>query len=316
ITITAETSDLASNIARDSTTFLLDTVTEVTLELAPQSDSCYGQAADTPDNPTNDNTPVIIGTGEVNGTVALFSDGQPLSSGITVGGNGTWSAHINQPLSDGPHTLTARITDVAGNTNTAELILTIDTEASIWINDIDTYGIHSFDMPITGETTGIENGQSVTLFFGTDAPQNRITTEVPVKDNQWNQTAFMSPITGGDNYQVLASVEDCACNIATDHLMPLGNPSDVNIQESVGLGVTRDIDPISTSGTVLSIEPAYLTDLPDNISIIDNGSRFPVNWQITGHKTLTAVYHDGTSTQTALTYTLPDSGTGLATLQV
>uniref|UniRef100_UPI00214756EC Ig-like domain-containing protein n=1 Tax=Endozoicomonas sp. ONNA2 TaxID=2828741 RepID=UPI00214756EC len=316
ITITAETSDLAGNSAKDSTTFLLDTITEVTLELAPQSDSCYGQAADTPDNPTNDNTPVIIGTGEVNGTVALFSDGQLLASGITVGSNGTWSAHITQPLSDGPHTLTAEITDMAGNSATAELILTIDTEASIWINDINTYDTQSFDMPITGETTGIENGRPVTLIFGSVPVQNRITTQVPVEDNHWNHPAFMSPITWGESYQVQASVEDCACSIATDHLMPLGNPSDINIQESVDLGVTRAIDPIAASDTVLSIESAYLADLPDNISIIDSGTRFPVSWQINDPKTLTAVYQDGTSTRTALTFTLPDSGTGLASLQV
>ncbi|MGO0308152.1 Ig-like domain-containing protein [Endozoicomonas acroporae] len=320
ITITAETSDLAGNIARDSTTFLLDTVTEITLELAPQSDSCYGKAADTDDNPTSDNTPVMTGTGEVNGTIALFADGQPLKSGIPVANNGTWSAQITHPLSDGSHTVTAQITDMAGNTATAELLLSIDTEAGIWINDIDTCGIYSFDTPITGETTGIDNGQPVTVFFGPGLFQNRITTEVsskvPVEDNHWSHPPFMAPITGGANYQVLASVADCTCTIATDHLMPLGNPSDINIQESVDLGASKNIDPISASGTVLSIEPGYLTDLPDNISIIDNGSSFPASWQITSHKTLTAVYHDGTSTQTALTFTLPDSGTGLATLQV
>ncbi|WBA80363.1 Ig-like domain-containing protein [Endozoicomonas sp. GU-1] len=320
ITITAETSDLAGNIARDSTMFLLDTVTEITLELAPQSDSCYGKAADTDDNPTSDNTPVMTGTGEANGTIALFADGQPLKSGIPVANNGTWSAQITHPLSDGSHTVTAQITDMAGNTATAELLLSIDTEAGIWINDIDTYGIHFFNMSITGETTGIDNGQQVTVFFGPGLFQNRITTEVPskvpVEDNHWSHPPFMAPITEGGNYQVLASVADCTCTIATDHLMPLGNPSDINIQESVDLGATKDIDPISASGTVLSIEPGYLTDLPDNISIIDNGSSFPVSWQITSHKTLTAVYHDGTSTQTALTFNLPDSGTGLATLQV
>ncbi|WP_422460021.1 Ig-like domain-containing protein [Endozoicomonas sp. ALB115] len=320
ITITAETSDLAGNIARDSTTFLLDTVTEITLELAPQSDSCYGKAADTHDNPTSENTPVMTGTGEVNGTITLFADGQPLKSGIPVASNETWSAQITHPLSDGSHTVTAQITDMAGNTATAELLLSIDTEAGIWINDIDTYGIYSFNTPITGETTGIDNGQPVTVFFGPGLFQNRVTTEVPskvpVEDNHWSHPPFVEPITGGSNYQVLASVADCTCTIATDHLMPLGNPSDINIQESVDLGASKDIDPISASGTVLSIEPGYLTDLPDNISIIDNGSSFPVSWQITGHKTLTAVYHDGTSTQTALTFTLPDSGTGLATLQV
>ncbi|MBO9481162.1 Ig-like domain-containing protein [Salinisphaera sp. G21_0] len=325
ITITAETSDLASNIARDSTTFLLDTVTEVTLELAPQSDSCYGKAADKPDNPTSDNIPVMTGTGEVNSTIALFADDQLLKSDIPVGSNGTWSAQIIQPLSDGPHTLTAKITDRAGNTATAELLLSIDTEAGIWINDIDTYGINFFNMPITGETTGIENGQSVTVFFGPGVFQNRITAEVPVEevpskvpveDNHWNHPPFTLPITEGDNYQVVASVTDCACTIATDHLMPLGNPPGINIQERVDMGATIDIDPIAASGTALSFEPAYLTDLPDNINIIDNGSSFPVSWQITDPKTLTAVYHDGTSTQTALTFTLPDSGTGLATLQV
>lgn len=132
----------------------------------------------------------MTGTGEANGTIALFADGQPLKSGIPVANNGTWSAQITHPLSDGSHTVTAQITDMAGNTATAELLLSIDTEAGIWINDIDTYGIHFFNMSITGETTGIDNGQQVTVFFGPGLFQNRITTEVPskvpVEDNHWS----------------------------------------------------------------------------------------------------------------------------------
>ncbi|MDR2973689.1 MAG: Ig-like domain-containing protein, partial [Propionibacteriaceae bacterium] len=78
---------------------------------------------------TGDSTPTITGTGEPGATVTVDVDGKPVGSTV-VNPDGTWSYTPTAPLPDGPHTITARQTDPAGNTSPpAQVGVTVDTTA-------------------------------------------------------------------------------------------------------------------------------------------------------------------------------------------
>ncbi|MFZ2268532.1 MAG: Ig-like domain-containing protein [Azonexus sp.] len=81
------------------------------------------------DDLTNVTTPTFTGTAEAGATVTLYdTDGTTiLGTAIATGGN--WSI-ISSTLSAGTHTLTAKATDVAGNTSVASSGLTITVETT------------------------------------------------------------------------------------------------------------------------------------------------------------------------------------------
>jgi hypothetical protein len=80
---------------------------------------------------TNDNKPVLSGTVENGKTVEVFIDGA--SVGIaTVNSDGTWSLpELATALTDGTHTITAKVTGADGQTATSnEYAVTVDTTVS------------------------------------------------------------------------------------------------------------------------------------------------------------------------------------------
>jgi len=83
-----------------------------------------------PNEPINDSTPTVSGTGEPGATVTVQDeDGNALCT-ATVQSNGSWSCTPpnNKALDDGPHTLTVTQTDPAGNTSPkTEVPIVVDT---------------------------------------------------------------------------------------------------------------------------------------------------------------------------------------------
>ena len=76
---------------------------------------------------SNDTLPLLKGTGTVDSTITIY-DGATLIGTATVVSGGTWSFQVTQPLSEGPHALSAIATDAAGNaSNAGNFTLTIDT---------------------------------------------------------------------------------------------------------------------------------------------------------------------------------------------
>ncbi|GAB4070991.1 hypothetical protein GCM10028777_37860 [Angustibacter speluncae] len=73
-------------------------------------------------------TPVVGGTAEPGSTVAVVVDGAPVGA-TTADGSGSWTLPLTTPLADGPHTVAATATDVAGNASTASSTIdfTVDT---------------------------------------------------------------------------------------------------------------------------------------------------------------------------------------------
>ncbi|ELF8075915.1 Ig-like domain repeat protein [Salmonella enterica] len=127
-TLLVDVTDIAGNVAQETLQFTIDTtLREPTIVLDPTHDT----GDDTNDNLTRINKPVFI-IGNVDNDVShivVHIDGRDYTIENT-GVNLTFTP--DQPLSDGQHTISVTITDIAGNTKTsAELQIEIDTQVQI-----------------------------------------------------------------------------------------------------------------------------------------------------------------------------------------
>ncbi|NYG57905.1 hypothetical protein BJ980_000828 [Nocardioides daedukensis] len=78
---------------------------------------------------TNDNTPLVTGTGEAGAEVEVSIDGAVVGT-ATVATDGTWELQLADALADGDHTVTAVQTDAAGNeSQPAQSDFQVDTAA-------------------------------------------------------------------------------------------------------------------------------------------------------------------------------------------
>ncbi|EBL3375267.1 Ig-like domain repeat protein, partial [Salmonella enterica subsp. enterica serovar Kentucky] len=123
-----DVTDIAGNVAQETLQFTIDTtLREPTIVLDPTHDT----GDDANDNLTRINKPVFI-IGNVDNDVShivIHIDGRDYTIENT-GGNLTFTPE--QPLSDGQHTISVTVTDIAGNTKTsAELQIEIDTQVQI-----------------------------------------------------------------------------------------------------------------------------------------------------------------------------------------
>ncbi|MCQ3643292.1 Ig-like domain repeat protein [Salmonella enterica subsp. enterica serovar Indiana] len=127
-TLLVDVTDIAGNVAQETLQFTIDTtLREPTIVLDPTHDT----GDDTNDNLTRINKPVFI-IGNVDNDVShivVHLDGRDYTI-ENKGGNLTFTP--DQPLSDGQHTISVTVTDIAGNTKTsAELKIEIDTQVQI-----------------------------------------------------------------------------------------------------------------------------------------------------------------------------------------
>ncbi|WP_247887644.1 Ig-like domain-containing protein [Azospirillum argentinense] len=128
-TLTATVTDVAGNTSSASTalTVTIDTNASAPSGLTLEAGSNSGSTADTLTNVT---TPVVVGSVAEAGVVVLYEGATALGT-VTAAAAGAWTMTV-AALSDGAHTLTATVTDAAGNTSSVStaLTVTIDTNAS------------------------------------------------------------------------------------------------------------------------------------------------------------------------------------------
>ncbi|WP_270828551.1 retention module-containing protein [Aeromonas sp. Y318-1] len=130
-----------------------------------------------PDN-TNDTTPTITGTtdADAGSTVTLLvtdANGNQQTLITTVNPDGTFSVDVTTPLVDGSYTVTASVTDPAGNTGTAtddgsvdstapDLAITLDE--NITADDVINAAEAGQQIPVSGTVGGdVKVGDTVTL---------------------------------------------------------------------------------------------------------------------------------------------------------
>ncbi|WP_051337996.1 Ig-like domain-containing protein, partial [Pantoea sp. AS-PWVM4] len=263
---------------------------------------------------TNDTTPVLTGTAEPGSTVTI-SDGDTVLGTATVGSNGNWS-FTPGPLGEGDHSLTATVTDAAGNTGPASdpVTVTIDTTAPAIAGDVQLSNNNGgTPVPVaaggaTNDTTPVLSGTAdpgsiITVSDGNDV----LGTTTVDNDGNWS---FITPALGEGDHSLTATVTDPAGNTsppsaaidftvdttAPDVATGLQLSSDVTgTSVPVTAGTTNDTTPI-LSGTA---EPGSTVTVSDGTNVLGtatvdgNG-----NWSFTtpaldeGDHSLTATVTD------------------------
>ncbi len=211
-TVLASTTDGAGNVGSATQQLTVDTVPPlITLHGAPTA-------------LTNDPTATISGTTNaapgtlitVNvdaQTLTAVVDGTPIVESVgaqtliaVVQSTGTWNV-APTPMGEGVRTVTAAVTDPAGNTSIATEQLTVDTVAPA--------------VGITGGATALTNNPTPTIAGTTDAPQGAVVTVTiadqtltdPVQsDGTWSVT---SAYLADGPHHVVMTVSDAAGNQAS-----------------------------------------------------------------------------------------------------
>ncbi|WP_394497178.1 Ig-like domain-containing protein [Shewanella sp. ENK2] len=197
-TAVAGVSDPAGNGAMAEDTGDVDTTAPTITVAAPEG--------------TGDNTPLIIGSTDAapGSTVTLTvtdSEGNEQTLEAEVNPDGTYQVEVPSPLSEGDYTVTASVTDAAGNTATANDNGEIDAVAGQLTVDLVIDGDNNGD--ITGTSQDIPAGGTVTLVI-TDIAGTAITiTDVAVNaDGTYSvDNVDLSTLVDGD-ITVVATATD------------------------------------------------------------------------------------------------------------
>ncbi|MGM3276036.1 Ig-like domain-containing protein [Ralstonia sp. 24A2] len=169
---------------------------------------------------SNDNRPVISGTGEAGAVVSIHDNGTVIGTAI-VQADGTWSFDVVTPLAEGNHTLTATQVDQAGNTSavSAGYEMTVDTvppTAPVIVTVIDDTAPVTGDVPNNGYTNDVrptlsgtaEKNSVVTIYDGVNA----LGTAIADAGGNWT---FNVPADLEDStHQFTATATDAAGNIS------------------------------------------------------------------------------------------------------
>ncbi|MBQ4798028.1 Ig-like domain repeat protein, partial [Pseudoalteromonas sp. MMG006] len=195
-TVIAEVSDEVGNLTSEQAQGEIDSIGP-TLSVNP---------IDT----TADTTPIISGTSnEIGADVTIIIGGQTLIA--TVDTDGNWQVDVPVALVDGDYTAQVSITDVANNTSSTTIDLTIDTQVPVVVlNDITVF--NTATPIISGTSTEPQN--TVVDIVITDSNGDKHTLTAIVDANgDWQVTA---PSLPGGNYDVEVSITDDAGNAGSD----------------------------------------------------------------------------------------------------
>ncbi|HCB6136996.1 TPA: BapA prefix-like domain-containing protein [Salmonella enterica subsp. enterica serovar Typhi str. CT18] len=178
-TITVTETDIVGNISPPSAsvTFTLDTTAPANPVITFAEDN-VGEVQDTivSGATTDDNTPVIHGTGDIGSVITLYN-GSSVVGVVTVDETGTWTLPVTSALPDGVYTLTAIAADAAGNSSgvSNSFTFTVDTVplqppvVNEILDDVApvtgplTDGAFTNDRTLTINGSG-ENGSTVTIY--------------------------------------------------------------------------------------------------------------------------------------------------------
>ncbi|RUR56909.1 retention module-containing protein [Aeromonas veronii] len=283
--IVANTQDQAGNNASDTGQTLLDTITTITLDLADESDTGASQT----DDLTRDNTPLLQGKGEPGATVTLSLGGSVLTV-LTVDAAGNWQYQLPQTLADGQYQFQVNSVDIAGNRASDTLVINVDTQASIDIDDLDTTALFgNSSTTLSGSTSNVEAGQSVTITLVDSNGQPLLTTSAQVgADGRWQVSGLdLSGIN--QSFEVRASVTDLAGNSASDGAPLIGQSETMTLSEAGLAG-----GPITATGSLntgagqdgnLQVQFAADQSALEGLGLVSHGA--PLGYTING-QTLTA----------------------------
>jgi len=199
-TVIATVADKAGNSATATDTGMIDAVVTLTVNA--------------PDGVSNDNTPYISGTSDAIGSnvnlVITDSKGATHTVTVPVTEEGTYAVDLSEQLPDGKYTVSATVSNSTGKTATASDTGEIDTTAVITVEAPD---LSNDNTPtLTGTTTDVEEGQTVTLIVTDSRGGSQVVTATVQADGSYR--AEVPNALPDGRYSVEAVVSDKAGNRA------------------------------------------------------------------------------------------------------
>ena len=272
--LTAIVSDVAGNTSAVSTALTINIDTHApsgatNLQLTNNSDSGISNN----DKVTNITTPTITGIAEAGTRVQLYSDGQLVGS-TTANTDKTWLITTTS-LTEGNHTITAIVTDIAGNVSTLSdpLNIVIDTTAPLTPSGLkltantDT-GVSNSDNITNNSTptiTGIGEAGSIIKLF---KDNSLVGTTTVSSDGTW-LIPIAQQLTDG-LYQFKAVAEDTAGNVSTPSEL-ITITIDTNSTAPAGLDLLDKSDSGSSNNDNItnknSVEIAGLAEIGSTVQL-------------------------------------------------
>ncbi|HCM9150166.1 TPA: Ig-like domain-containing protein [Enterobacter cloacae subsp. cloacae] len=217
LTVTASVNDKAGNHGQTTHTLTVDTVAPAVTISTVADDDIVNNAEQLAGQTIRGTT-----TAEQGQTVTVSFNGHSYQA--TVAADGTWSVFVPGRdflgLSDGDYTLTASVSDKAGNPGSATHDVTLNGDVpTIVINtfaqdDIVSAAEHGTPLVISG-TTDAPAGQTVTVTLN-----GKSYTTTVQNDGSWSYTlgsADVSALADGGAYVINAQVSNTIGNSASDN---------------------------------------------------------------------------------------------------
>ena len=217
LTVTASVNDKAGNNGQTTHTLTVDTVAPAVTISTVADDDIVNDAEQLAGQTISGTT-----TAEQGQTVTVSFNGHSYQA--TVAANGSWSVFVPGRdflgLSDGEYTITATVSDKAGNPGSATHDVTLNGDVpTIAINtfaqdDIVNAAEHGTPLVISG-TADAPTGQTVTITLN-----GKTYTATVQNDGTWSYTVGSADVTAladGDSYVINAQVSNAIGNSASDN---------------------------------------------------------------------------------------------------
>ncbi|MDU1876926.1 Ig-like domain-containing protein [Citrobacter sp.] len=252
-TIVVNVTDKAGNTTQESFTFTVDTtLNPVIVDLRPEDDSGSSDA----DNYTSNTQPTFDFSSIDSDAYSLVVTLNGISYPIDLTAQPI-SFTPPQPLGDGDYTLTATVTDKAGNTQDTSLVFTVDTQTSVSVDFIvgddtgysDTDNITKNNAP-TFEVSVPADVESVSVTL------NGVTS--PLAKNETGQWLYQTPPLADGSYTLYINVVDKAGNTAETSVSfvidtTLNIPAiDLDTESDTGISVDDNLTKDTTPYFVIS----------------------------------------------------------------
>ncbi len=169
--------------------------------------------------PTNDQTPTLQGTGVAGETIHIFDNGVEIGTTLVLPG-GTWSFTPGTNLPDGPHSFTATASNIRGDSgNSASYTVIVDTVVNPPVLDqiLDSAGSITGPVGNNGVTddkkpvfSGTGEAGSTLTIFDNGIPIGQVTVG---NDGKWSFTPALDLIDGP--HTITLQQTDPAGNVST-----------------------------------------------------------------------------------------------------
>ncbi|ENM4386873.1 Ig-like domain repeat protein, partial [Salmonella enterica] len=181
---------------------------------------------------------------------------------------GVWDYNWTTDITDGVHTLTVKVTDVAGNTATRTLDFTVDTTLSVPTITLDTAN----DSGVPGDNITNEKTPGFTI-NGIDTDASRVV--VTVTHNGTNQEVELTQIGGqwtfmpasdwtDGNYTLTVKVEDRAGNVSQSAPLAVTIDTQTEINNIVLVNDTGVPDDNLTN----ALRPEFRIEVPEDVNVV------------------------------------------------